>query len=128
MSLLLILLVAALDRLAPVSAPVSLCGREAASLPAFSLALDEAVAKRTMVRMDEDGLRIYNLDERSVPAPRTRIWMATSARHKAHPAIACYDYHYGADGLEITTDFRCDGEAVACAALADRLKVRKDPG
>lgn len=109
-------------------AAVSLCGREAASLQAFSRALDEAVAKRVMVRMNEADLRIYNLDERSAPKPRTRLWMATSAQDKAHPAIACYDYHYGTDGLEITTDFRCDGEAVACAALAERLKIKKDPG
>ncbi|AMK25020.1 MULTISPECIES: IS66 family transposase [unclassified Sphingobium] len=109
-------------------APVSLCGREAISLQLFSQALDDAVAKRSMVRMDEAGLRIYNLDERSIPMPRTRIWMATSAKDKAHPAIACYDYHYGTDGLEITTDFRCDGEAAACAALAERLKIKKDPG
>ncbi|MBO9576778.1 MAG: hypothetical protein J7494_13665 [Sphingobium sp.] len=108
-------------------APVSLCGREAVSLAAFSRALDEAVRQRAMVRKDEAGLRFYNLDERSNPMPRTRIWMATSSKDKAHPAIACYDYYYGTDGLEMKVDFRCDGEATACAALAGRLRIEKDP-
>ncbi|MBO9576029.1 MAG: transposase [Sphingobium sp.] len=106
---------------------VSLCGREAASLPAFTQALDDAVKARTMVRGDEAGLHIYNLDERSGPAPRTRIWMAVAAEDKAYPAIACFDYYYGTDGLEMKTNIRCDGEAAACAALAERLHIKKDP-
>lgn len=80
-----------------------------------------------MSRMDEDNLHIYNLDERSAPMPRTRVWMATSVKHKAYPAIACYDYYYDADGLEMKTDFRCDGDVAACEAFAERLRVKKDP-
>ena len=80
-----------------------------------------------MVHMKEKGLHIYDLDERSAAMPRTRIWMATSSGDRAHPAIACYDFHYGTDGLEMAKDFRCDGETAACAALAERLRVKKDP-
>ena len=123
MSLPLIALAAGLQ---PV-APISLCGIEAPTLPAFFAMLDQAAKARTMVHMEEKGLHIYHLDERAAAMPRTRIWMATSDKDRAHPAIACYDFHYGTDGLEMAQDFRCDGEAAACAALAERLRVKKDP-
>lgn len=107
--------------------PLSLCGREAAALADFRVGLDEAVKAETILHSYENGLHIYFLDERSAPMPRTRIWMAAPVENKAHPAIGCFDYYFAADGLQIRADFQCDGEAEACAKLAERLMIKKDP-
>jgi hypothetical protein len=124
MSVLLIVLAAAV---AEPEVPLSLCGREAASVADFGAGLDEAVKAGPIVHSYENGLHIYVLDERSEPMPRTRIWMAPPAEDKAHPAIACFDYYYAADGLQMKANFRCDGKAEACAKLAERLMIKKDP-
>ena len=89
--------------------PVDICGLHADTLDH----IDEALVEKGGVREaagDQKFLAYESLDF-------SHIWTFTRLGHPAHPAVICRALKGGESGLEVTMDFLCAGDRVACETL-----------
>ena len=89
--------------------PVEICGLKAASLDLVANALVERGGVREAAG-DEKFLAYEHLDF-------IHIWTFTRLGHKAHPAVICRELKDGSTGLQVSMNFVCGGNRLACESL-----------